>query len=153
MKKSVFKYKLAFPLMSAPNTSLCYSEMCNFCAGGIFPHFNSCQYPAVLLLVEEESPTSFPDLMCLADTSCAPPHMHQTHSSHTAVSFHFYLDLRAWGGIHTHRTAWVEKDHNNHQFQPPCCVQGRQPPDQTAQSHIQPGLEHLEGWGIWNSVL
>jgi len=27
------------------------------------------------------------------------------------------------------------------EFQPPCCVQGRQPPDQAAQSHIQPGLE------------
>jgi len=34
------------------------------------------------------------------------------------------------------------------QFQPPCYVQGRQPPDQTAQSHIQPGLECLQGWGI-----
>jgi len=27
-------------------------------------------------------------------------------------------------------------------------VQGRQPPDQAAQSHIQPGLECLQGWGI-----
>ena len=26
-------------------------------------------------------------------------------------------------------------------FQPPCYVQGRQPPDQAAQGHIQPGLE------------
>ena len=25
------------------------------------------------------------------------------------------------------------------EFQPPCYVQGRQPPDQAAQSHIQPG--------------
>jgi len=25
------------------------------------------------------------------------------------------------------------------EFQPPCHVQGRQPPDQAAQSHIQPG--------------
>jgi len=33
-------------------------------------------------------------------------------------------------------------------FQPPCYVQGRQPPDQAAQSHIQPGLECLQGWGI-----
>jgi len=33
-------------------------------------------------------------------------------------------------------------------FQPPCYVQGRQPGDQTAQSHIQPGLECLQGWGI-----
>jgi len=26
------------------------------------------------------------------------------------------------------------------EFQPPCFVQGRQPPDQAAQSHIQPGF-------------
>jgi len=35
-------------------------------------------------------------------------------------------------------------------FQPPCYVQGRQPADQAAQSHIQPGLECLQGWGIHN---
>ena len=35
-------------------------------------------------------------------------------------------------------------------FQPPCYVQSRQPPDQAAQSHIQPGLECLQGWGIHN---
>jgi len=29
-------------------------------------------------------------------------------------------------------------------FQPPCYVQGCQPPDQAAQSHIQPGLECLQ---------
>ena len=34
------------------------------------------------------------------------------------------------------------------QFQPPCHGWGRQPPDQAAQSHIQPGLECLQGWGI-----
>ena len=34
------------------------------------------------------------------------------------------------------------------QFQPSCYVKGRQPPDQAAQSHIQPGLECLQGWGI-----
>ena len=34
------------------------------------------------------------------------------------------------------------------EFQPPCYVQGRQPADQAAQSHIQPGLECLQGWGI-----
>jgi len=33
-------------------------------------------------------------------------------------------------------------------FQLPCYVQGHQPPDQAAQSHIQPGLECLQGWGI-----
>jgi len=44
--------------------------------------------------------------------------------------------------------AWVEKDHNAHLVPTPCYVQGRQPPDQAAQSHIQPGLECLQGWGI-----
>ena len=32
-------------------------------------------------------------------------------------------------------------------FQPSCYVQGRQPPDQAAQSHIQPGLECLQTCG------
>ena len=44
--------------------------------------------------------------------------------------------------------AWVEKDHNDHPVPTPCYVQGRQPADQAAQSHIQPGLECLQGWGI-----
>ena len=44
--------------------------------------------------------------------------------------------------------AWVEKDHNDHPVPTPCCVQGRQPAAQAAQSHIQPGLECLQGWGI-----
>ena len=48
------------------------------------------------------------------------------------------------------RMAWVEKDHSDHQVSTPCYVQGRQPPDQAAQSHIQPGLEWLQGWGIHN---
>ena len=40
--------------------------------------------------------------------------------------------------------AWVETDHSDHLVStPPCCVQGRHPPDQAAQSHIQPGLEWL----------
>ena len=47
-----------------------------------------------------------------------------------------------------HRMAWVEKDHNTHLVSTPCYVQGRQPADQAAQSHIQPGLECLQGWGI-----
>ena len=32
--------------------------------------------------------------------------------------------------------AWVEKDHNDHWVSAPRHVQGRQPPDQAAQSHI-----------------
>jgi len=45
---------------------------------------------------------------------------------------------------------WVEKDHNAHWVPTPCYVQGHYPPDQAAQSHIQPGLECLQGWGIHN---
>ena len=44
--------------------------------------------------------------------------------------------------------AWVEKDRNAHPVPTPCYVQGRQPAAQAAQSHIQPGLECLQGWGI-----
>ena len=36
------------------------------------------------------------------------------------------------------------------EFQPTCCMQGRQPLDQAAQSHIQAGLECLQGWVIHN---
>ena len=48
--------------------------------------------------------------------------------------------------------AWVEKAHNDHAVPTPCYVQGRQPAAQAAQSHIQPGLECLQGWGI-HSIL
>ena len=44
--------------------------------------------------------------------------------------------------------AWVAKDHSAHPVPTPCYVQGRQPAAQAAQSHIQPGLECLQGWGI-----
>ena len=47
-----------------------------------------------------------------------------------------------------HKMAWVEKDHNDHPVSTPCYVQGHQPADQAAQSHIQPGLGCLQGWGI-----
>ena len=43
---------------------------------------------------------------------------------------------------------WIEKDHNAHPVPTPCFVQGRQSAAQAAQSHIQPGLECLQGWGI-----
>ena len=36
------------------------------------------------------------------------------------------------------------------EFQPPCYVQGRQPVGQAARSHIQPGLECIQEWGIHN---
>jgi len=35
-----------------------------------------------------------------------------------------------------HRMAWIEKDHNDHLVSTPCYVQGRQPPDQAAQSYV-----------------
>jgi len=43
--------------------------------------------------------------------------------------------------------AWVEKAHSDHPVSTPYYVQGRQPADQAAQSHIQPGLEclHVDG--------
>jgi len=44
--------------------------------------------------------------------------------------------------------AWVAKEHSAHPVPTPCYVQGRQPAAQAAQSHIQPGLECLQGWGI-----
>ena len=47
-----------------------------------------------------------------------------------------------------HRMAWVEKDHNDHLVPTPCYMQRCQPPDQAAQSHIQPGLECIQEWGI-----
>ena len=49
--------------------------------------------------------------------------------------------------------AWVEKDHIDHPVPTPCYVQGCQPADQAAQSHIQPGLECLQGWGIHNLLV
>jgi len=42
----------------------------------------------------------------------------------------------------------IEKDHNDHRVSTPCYVQGPQPPDQAAQSHIQPGLEWLQEWSV-----
>jgi len=40
------------------------------------------------------------------------------------------------------------KDHNNHLVSTPRCVQGLQPPNQAAQSHIQPGSECLQGTSL-----
>ena len=47
-----------------------------------------------------------------------------------------------------HRIAWAEKDHNHHLGSTSCYGQDHQPLDQAAQSHIQHGLECLQGWGI-----
>jgi len=48
---------------------------------------------------------------------------------------------------------WVEKDLKDHLVSIPCYVQGRQPLDQAAQSHIQPGLECLQEWDTHNLFL
>ena len=61
---------------------------------------------------------------------------------HLSIFLHSY---------HSHRIIeWPGLKRNTMiiQFQPPCYVQGRQPLDQVAQSHIQPGHECLQGWGI-----
>ena len=52
-----------------------------------------------------------------------------------------------------HRMAWVEKDHSDRLVSTPCYVQSCQPADQAAQSHIQPGPERLQGWGIYKRLL
>ena len=49
--------------------------------------------------------------------------------------------------------AWVGRDLKDHEAPTPSCrTQGHQPPhlisDEAAQGLIQPGLEHLQGWGI-----
>jgi len=48
--------------------------------------------------------------------------------------------------------AWVGRNPRVIKFQTRCHRQGHQPPDvaldQDAQGPIQPGLEHLQGWGI-----
>ena len=50
--------------------------------------------------------------------------------------------------------AWVGRDLKDYESPTPCHRQGHQPPhlilDQAAQGPIQPGLEHLQGWGIHN---
>ena len=50
--------------------------------------------------------------------------------------------------------AWAGRDPKDPRVPIPCHRQGRQPPhlilDQAAQGPIQPGLEHLQGWGIHN---
>ena len=48
--------------------------------------------------------------------------------------------------------AWIEKDYNDHLVSTPCYVQGCQQLDQAAQSHIQPGLECLQGWASTTSL-
>ena len=42
---------------------------------------------------------------------------------------------------------WVGRDLKDHLVQPPCHGQGHLPLDQVAQSPIQPGLGHCQGWG------
>ena len=48
--------------------------------------------------------------------------------------------------------AWVGRDPKDHQVPNPHHRHGHQPPDllldEAAQGSIQPGFEHLQGWGI-----
>ena len=76
------------------------------------------------------------------------PDVQQSTAAEATFSLHFVLVLIIES--QNHRMAWVEKNHNGHLVTPSCYVQGRQPLDQAAQSHIQPGLECLQGWGIHN---
>ena len=55
----------------------------------------------------------------------------------------------------SYRMAWFRRHLKDHQApNPPLLLQGHQLPhlilDQAAQGSIQPGLEHLKGWGIHN---
>ena len=45
--------------------------------------------------------------------------------------------------------AWIEKVHNDHQVSTPLLCAGSPTTDQAAQSHLQPGLECLQEWGIF----
>jgi len=56
-----------------------------------------------------------------------------------AQSRHFFLRITEWFVLEgTLKIVW---------FQPPCHEQGHLPPDQVAQSSIQPGLEHCQRGG------
>jgi len=65
---------------------------------------------------------------------------HQVLQLWELLSLNHRIRITEWPGLR--RTTMITW------FQPPCYVQGRQPPDQAAQSHIQPGLECFQGWGI-----
>jgi len=62
----------------------------------------------------------------------------------------FWLRLTATVKQKYHIIEWpgLKRTTMTIEFQSPCYVQGHQPPDQAAQSHIQPSLECLQGWGI-----
>lgn len=49
---------------------------------------------------------------------------------------------------HGSRMVWVERDLKDHLVLTPLPRQARFPLDQVAQSSMQPGLEHLQEWGI-----
>jgi len=68
-------------------------------------------------------------LWCLFPFICPHPVLcHRCYAS-SPLQFHRIIE---WPGLNrTTKIMW---------FQPPCYVQGRQPPDQAAQSHIQSGL-------------
>lgn len=50
----------------------------------------------------------------------------------------------------SHRMVLVGRDVKDEFIPTPCHGQGHLSPDQAAQSHIQPGLERVQGWGTHN---
>ena len=87
------------------------------------------------------------------DSTCTAWASPLGRSPHHLLCFFSGLGI-AWekdvGYKRNDRMAWVEKDHNAHLVPTPCYVQGRQPAAQAAQSHIQPGLECLQGFSLNN---
>ena len=75
------------------------------------------------------------------NTVCVPKEQHYPFSQRTLLMFPkkstVCVRRISQNNVEYHRMAWVEKDHNP--VPTPCYVQGRQPPDQAAQCHIQPG--------------
>jgi len=58
------------------------------------------------------------------------------------ILLHSYHRIIDWPGLK--RTSKIIL------FQPLAMDRGSRPPDQAVQSHVQPGLECLQGWGIHN---
>jgi len=67
--------------------------------------------------------------------------------------------LTLWGltehGFHNYHgiTEWLRLEGTSYIIQPqPCAMGSCHPPDEAAQGPIQPGLEHLWGWGAHSSL-
>jgi len=103
-------------------------------ADGLY-HTGLCNESAVLPAAPAHSPPSGSGVMGSIWQS----------SKRVANSVRITLRMVLLIELQNHRMAWVEKDHSAHPVPTPCYVQGRQPAAQAAQSHIQPGLECLQG--------